>query len=335
MPGKRKSLVLLAAEKVARDSGARIEVEPEWKMTGYLEKGKKRAFFSGPAIDINSSGATALAKDKDHTAYFLERAGYPVVPNSQTFFSAAWGATIGVENRGVEAACQHAEAVGYPVVVKPNSGTQGKGVVMAYKKSELVAALRSIFLYDQVALVQEYVRASDYRFAMLDGEVVAAYERVPFSVYGDGCSTIAELLTKQYELFRGQGRHIPDITGDGRLGQKLSRLRLSLESVVALGEKVPLLDAANASLGGTVVDATKLVHPKFLKLVKNISREVGLRWCGIDILVDGSVSEPPNKYWVLEVNGAPGLSHYAASGPSARRRALQIYEEIFRRALKS
>lgn len=36
MPGKRKPLVLQAAEKVARDFGAKLEVEPEWKMTGYI-----------------------------------------------------------------------------------------------------------------------------------------------------------------------------------------------------------------------------------------------------------------------------------------------------------
>lgn len=334
MSRKRKPLILLAAEKVARELGARIEVEPEWMMTGYLTKGKKRAAFSGTAIDINSSGAAALAKDKDHTSYFLERAGYSVVPRSQTFFSGAWGAAIGVKDRGIEAACVHAAKIGYPVLVKPNSGMEGRGVVVAYKKSELRAALRNIFLYDRVALVQEYLQGRDYRLAVLDGEVVAAYERMPFSVVGDGRSTIYELLVKQYLLFKKQGRHIPDITHDVRLGQKLSRSRLSLKSVLAAGEKLSLLDIANASLGGTVVDVTGRVHPGFLKLVKNIARDVGLRWCGIDILVGGTVAEAPDRYWVLEVNSAPGLTHYAASGPTARKRVHQIYEEIFRRLIK-
>lgn len=120
-----------------------------------------------------------------------------MVPNSQTFFSKDWGKTIGVNDRGIEAACRHAESIGYPVVAKPNSGMQGKGVVVAYKKSELVAALQAIFLSDQVALVQGYVRGNDYRLAVLDGEVVAAYERIPFIVCGDGLSSVAELMVKK------------------------------------------------------------------------------------------------------------------------------------------
>lgn len=121
---------------------------------------------------------------------------------------------------------------------------------------------------------------------------------------------------------------------DVRVIQKLRRSELSLESVVAKGKNLSVLDVANASLGGTIIDVSKKVHPKFLQLMRNISREAGLRWCGIDVMVEGSVTAAPKQYWVLEVNAAPGLKLFAASSPATRKRVLQIYEEIFRRALK-
>lgn len=333
MQNKRESPILVAVRRVAKEAGVTVYLEPKWQMAGCLTKGRRNVFFVGGAVDINSSGATALAKDKDFTAHFLARQGYSVVPNSRTFFSEAWGREIKVLDRGLEAAVKYAAAVGYPVVVKPNEGMQGKGVSVVWSKTELQKALHEIFRYDRVALVQSVVSGRDYRVVVLGEEVVVAYERRPLSVVGDGMATIDTLLQRELGRQESLGRKVTIAATDIRIRNKLKRTGYSLTTVPDKGEVVLLLDAANLSLGGTVVDVTERLHPDFVRLATGAARAVGLSWCGVDIMVVGSITDPCKEYWILEVNGAPGMGHYAAGGPKQRERTVAAYQAVFRRAL--
>lgn len=311
-----------------------VYLEPEWQVAGCLTKGRRRVFFVGGSIDINRSGATALAKDKDFTTHFLAQQGYSVVPNSRTFFSEMWGRELKVFDRGVAAAVEYAAKIGYPVVVKPNEGTQGKGVSVVWSKAELERALHTVFQYDRVALVQSVVAGRDYRVVVLSGEVVVAYERRPLSVVGDGVATIALLLDAELQCQRAQGRKVTVTAADPHMQKTLKRRGYSLATVPVPGEVVPLLDAANLSLGGSAVDVTGRLHSDFVRLATGAARAVGLSWCGVDFMVAGSITDPGGEYWILEVNAAPGMDHYATAGPTQRARAVSAYQAVFRRALE-
>lgn len=334
MSKRHRSLIVSAATAVAREVGADIYLEPDWGMTGCLTKGRRKVFFVGSAIDINRSGASALAKDKDYTARFLSQCGYSVVPNSRTFYSKEWGKELGVNDRGLVAAVTYAEKIGFPVVVKPNSGMQGTGVAMVWTKGEVRQALREIFQYDRVALVQSAVAGRDYRLVVLDGMVVAAYERRPLSVIGDGKTTIAGLFERLLQQQARKGRKVAIDIADVRIHRKLKHGGHSIATVPARGEEVVLLDAANLSLGGEAVDVTAVLHPRFKRLAVTMARDAGLLWCGIDLMVVGDIKDPPAQYWVLEINAAPGISHFAAIGPQTRARVLAVYMAVFHRALQ-
>ena len=56
-----------------------------------------------------------------------------------------------------------------------------------------------------------------------------------------------------------------------------------------------------------------------------------LRMCGVDLMIRGDISEAPKKYWVLEINAAPGLDHYVRTGPAQKK----IVEDLYLRVLKS
>src|SRR5207253_6464045 len=91
------------------------------------------------------------------------------------------------------------------------------------------------------------------------------------------------------------------------------RQRRLPSSVLEDGECIYLLDNANLSTGGDAVDVTADLHPEFRELAIRITRDMGLRLCGVDIITPDA-RLPVNQYVLLEINGAPGLDNYASIG---------------------
>jgi D-alanine-D-alanine ligase-like ATP-grasp enzyme len=104
-----------------------------------------------------------------------------------------------------------------------------------------------------------------------------------------------------------------------------------MRSVLAQGQRVYLLDNANLSSGGDAVDVTETIHSEFKKIATRLTRDMGLRICGVDLMVDGDITEKPSTYWVLEVNAAPGLDHYVKTGKAQQK----IVEDMYLKVLKA
>lgn len=275
-------------------------------------------------------GSSAIATDKDYSDFFMREMGYPTVPGSKTFFSDEWAKKIGALRRRINDAYRHARKLGFPVIVKPNSGSQGVDVALVHTKREFYSAMRAVFKHDRVALVQRQVLGKDYRVVVLDGKVISAYERIPLNVVGDGKKTIRRLLETKQRQFVAASRDTQIKTDDPRIAMKLKRQGLTFRSVPRKGERVYLLDNANLSGGGDAVDVTKKVHPDFRKLAVKITKDMGLRLCGVDIIVQGDISEKPRVWWVLEINSAPGLDHYAKIGKEQARIVENLYLQVMR-----
>jgi D-alanine-D-alanine ligase-like ATP-grasp enzyme len=41
---------------------------------------------------------------------------------------------------------------------------------------------------------------------------------------------------------------------------------------------------------------------------------MGLRLCGVDLMINGDISDDTSASYILEINSAPGLDHYEKSG---------------------
>jgi D-alanine-D-alanine ligase-like ATP-grasp enzyme len=329
---KKKSHGSLLAQifcAVAPRIGASVLMEPEWGVVGQItfKNGAKR-YFRYNSIDVNTLGASEISKDKDYAAFFMQHMGYPAV-RGKAFFSPKWAKVIG-SKRTVDAAIRYARSIGFPVIVKPNSQSQGVAVSLAHTEAELHRALAAVFKLDKVALVQEQLRGTDYRIVVLDDTVISAYERIPLCVVGDGRSTIAQLLAKKQREFRTNGRDTRLVLDDRRIAAKLKRAKRSLASVPLKGETVFLLDNANLSSGGDARDVTAAMHPEFKKLAITLTRDMGLRLCGVDLMIDGDIAHKPDRFAILEINSAPGLDHYATSGETQR----QIVEDMYLEVLK-
>jgi D-alanine-D-alanine ligase-like ATP-grasp enzyme len=199
-----------------------------------------------------------------------------------------------------------------------------------HTKRDFYRAMRFIFARDRIALVQVPVSGKDYRIVVLDDRVISAYQRIPLNIVGDGKSTIHQLLAKKQRQFVAAGRDTIIRAEDARILENLKWQGFTMRSVLGRAQRVYLLDNANLSTGGDAVEATAAVHPAFRDIAIHLTKDMGLRICGVDIMVEGDIAEKPSKYWILEVNAAPGLDHYVKTGRAQQKIVEDMYLEVLK-----
>lgn len=320
-------------EKIARRMDITIHIEPNYRYVGQIVRpdGKKR-YFLNTNFDLNPLGASEIARDKAYACYFMRMMGYPV-PIGETFFTNHWCAVIR-SRRNPQAAYRYARRLGFPVIVKPNSKSQGSGVCKVHNKKEFLQAVRALSGRENVFLVQRVAPGRDYRIVILDKEVVSAYQRLPLSVVGDGRHTIRRLLYLKQQQFRQAGRDTVLPLEDFRITNQLKRSGLSRDSILPKGRHVELLPNANLSTGGDALDVTDTMHPAWRILAIRLTRDMNLRYCGVDVMTEGTLEEPPTSYIILEINAAPGLDHYSSSGVRQRRIVERMYQKVLEAMLR-
>jgi D-alanine-D-alanine ligase-like ATP-grasp enzyme len=310
--------------------GATVLLEPQWGVVGQITfKNGRKSYFRHSNLDLNPLGASKVSSDKDFANFFMAKMGYPTIPG-KAFYSDAHCKAIG-SNQGIDAAYAYAEKSGFPVIVKPNSGSQGHDVRLVHGKSEFYPAMRAVFKHDRVGLVQRPVSGYEYRVVVLDDEIISAYQRIPLNVTGDGRSNIKQLLQKKMRDYSESGRDTEIDFDDPRIKNKLKRQTMDFKSVPARDERIYLLDNSNLSSGGDSVELTDAVHPAFKKIMIDLTRDMGLRLSGIDVMMEADISTKPGRYWILEVNDAPGFDHYAKAGKAQDK----IVEDIYIKVLKA
>ena len=316
--------------KIAPKIGATIVMEPEWNIVGQIifKNGRKR-YFRYSTLDLNPVGASDVAKDKDYANFFMREMGYPTVIG-RTFFSNDWSRAIH-SHRNIDAAYRYAVKIGFPVFVKPNSGSQGIAVAKVYTKRAFYLAMNAVFRRDRVALVQTPISGKDYRIVVLDKKVISAYERVPLNIVGDSRSTVRQLLQRKQQEFVATGRDTIIRAEDKRIAENLNRQGFTMRSVISRGERIYLLNNANLSTGGDALDVTNAINPEFKKIAIRLTHDMGLRFCGVDIITLDNITEQPQRYWILEVNAAPGLDHYVKTGKAQEK----IVENMYLTVLKA
>lgn len=248
--------------------------------------------------DYTSAIAVEIAQDKDDTKRVLRNIGLPV--------------PAGDVARTADGAAAVAEEIGYPVILKPLDANQGRGIS---PRLDDEAALRAAWpLYQQERermVIERFVTGRDFRVLVVNGRVVAAAERVPANVTGDGKSTIRELIEhNNRDTRRGVGhtRVLTRLPADDVTVDFLARSGRTLDSVPSVGECVYLRATANLSTGGTSIDRTDEMHPDNITACEMAAGVVGLDIAGIDVLTpDISVPFRENGAVIIEVNAAPGI----------------------------
>lgn len=287
-------------------------------------------------IGVNSSSAVAFVKDKGHTRVMLDQQGYKH-PRGVSVLLPWWARRVGLDPDPLgpdaallpDAGVQFATELGFPVFVKSAHGSLGRSVWRCDTPTEVAEALHQCELRRvRVAVIEQAVELPDYRLFVLDGDVPIAYERVPLMVHGDGHSSIADLLAALRETAARSGRQLRIADDDSRIARTLAREGLTLGSVLRPGSSVRLLDVSNLSTGGTLHDVSDRVGAQWVDLAVSITRDFGLRCCGVDIACE-DITGPVGQYAIFELNGTPGLDHYASGSVQRDARARAVLTRVF------
>jgi cyanophycin synthetase len=274
----------------------------DWSLVqlGYGARAKK---IQASIASTTSHIGVEIAGDKDTTKSILEFHGVPV-PSGDTC-------------RNVDDAIEIANDIGWPVVVKPLDASQGRGIVTNIRsEDELRAAFDDAQKHRTTVVVERHLEGGDFRLLVINKKFVAAAQRVPAHVIGDGVKTIAELVEiTNADPRRGESHEkvLTRIQIDCMSERLLQRRGMTADSVPKAGEIVYLKTTANLSTGGTAIDVTDRVHPANIELAERIACLVDLDIAGIDVVAP-SVETPidENGGGIVEVNAAPGFRMHLA-----------------------
>lgn len=285
---------------------------------GYGAKYKK---IDASVANTTSMIGVELAGNKHRTKQILTDVFVPV-PRGVTITD--------VEN--LQAAV---DEVGFPVVVKPLDGNQGKGATTDIRTIECaIDAFNRAKEFSQKIIVERFIAGRDFRALVVNYKFVAAAMRTPAAVIGDGVHTIQELIdsvNKDPRRGNGHCNLLTKIIVDEATMEILAKNELTLESVLLESKELWLKTTANLSTGGTSEDVTDKVHPANVSLFERIARTMELDICGIDIMAP-NLSQPVRESGgaVIEVNAAPGLRmHLEPTIGTPRNVAAPIVDMLF------
>jgi cyanophycin synthetase len=286
-----------------------------------LGYGVNQARFQATITDKTSNIAVDIACNKELTKKMLYNAAIPVAKGD-----------IVIDEEDLKRCI---DRIGFPIVLKPLDGNHGKGASINVKNMEdALAGLEFAKKYSRKVIVERFITGYDFRVLVIDNKVVAAAQRVPAHVKGDGKLNVQELIDKEnLDPRRGYGHEnvLTEITVDRDTTDLLDKMGYTLDTIPKKGEIVYLKSTANLSTGGTSIDVTDMMHPENIFLSERISRVIGLDVCGIDIMAE-NLTQPlkENGGVILEVNAAPGFRmHLAPAEGLPRNVAAPVIDMLY------
>lgn len=138
------------------------------------EDGKIQAILESMDIPYSGCGplTSGLCMDKDITKRLLRSAGIN---------TANW---LSIRNLD-EIDYEYIDNMGYPVVVKPNSGGSSVATNIIKKKEDIFEAVKLAFKYDKEVIVEKYIKGDEITCCMLEGEMIAVIAIKPHAEFFD------------------------------------------------------------------------------------------------------------------------------------------------------
>jgi len=270
-------------------------------------------FESLPIANFAGKLNMQLVDDKERAKNHLKKGGFTIAEGRSFWF---WEKRKAVEFG--------TNKIGYPLVVKPRSGSVSRHVTTNIQNSsQLKKAIKKAIIYSPVFIVEKFISGVFvHRATVIDFDFVACVKQMPGNIVGNGALTIQELINrKNMDPRRGK----PDqkeftlykIVINETTRNLLKDKEYNLSTIPQGGEVVYLQRDSFLKLGGDLVEVTPQVHSDNLQLFRDIAKFFDIRVVGIDFMVqDISKSYKNQRYAVLELNSTPciELHHFPSSG---------------------
>ena len=263
-------------------------------------KGRQRA-IKGVSPDLSSGTGRVIADNKYASSLVARKVGASI-PETVLYESDSRAEAFLLSNT--------------PIVVKPLDAAHGNGIAVGVETlSDLKAAIRRAEQFSEQVLLQAMVSGVDLRLLVVKDKVVAATERVPAIVVGDGEHAIYELIERENENpLRGEYYEKPlnriDATKARQyLGDERWRNEIPVEDQI-----VQVVGTANIGSGGKSINRTGQLPEAILNEAVRIAMAAGLYVCGVDFLYDAAKA----TWFFIEINASPsfGLHIWPTEGRS-------------------
>lgn len=287
----------LIKQTIEEMGGIIEEVLPERGCFYFSLKGKRILVTRKFAISRSPISNGRVSKFKDLTYVLLKEHGLPT-PKTVCFYKKTFN---------LEKAKDILNTLEYPAVVKDAQGSNSKGVFtnIATPMEALMLVQKEFKNYSQL-LVQEMIFGKEFRLLVLGDRVIGALEMIPPRVFGDGVSTIQELISEKQNYT--EKRTIIDDS----LREILEEQGMKLESVPEKGRIVNIKKNSALAEGGETRDFTDKIHPNIEKICVEASKVMGKYLVGIDVICEDVSKDPAEQaFSILELNAKPDLYiHY-------------------------
>lgn len=253
--------------------------------------------FRSSITETEKSIGVGLASNKVDTNRLLRLSGLPVADQARV--------------ANVQSAKHFAKIFGYPVVLKPDNASRGRGVYTNITdEAELKACFSELEKTFSVILLEKHMPGVYHRINVVGGELVLAVRRTLPYVTGNGILTIKALID---EMNAEPERNEPNsrmrkVVIDDDLHRCLRKQGYCLEDVLETGHSLYLKSIAKMSQGASQTDIEADMHPENLELCRKVARIMRLEVLGIDILSpDLTVPWYKTETSICEVNAQPQL----------------------------
>jgi len=265
-----------------------------------LSNGSKTHYFFRSRGDKVSNKSVRICQNKEETKELLRKSNVPI-PQGGEF-------DINYENKIID----YAENIGYPVVLKPLSGSMGRGVYMGINnKSNLLDAIRdtrSRYRYKKY-LLEKYYPGQEYRVYVVGDRVVGATNRIPANIIGNGKDTV-EILIEKKNKQREKNPYLASkpIKVDFEVEKCLESYKYQMGSIPKKGETVFLREKSNLSSGGDPIEATDELTEEVQQIAVNALKALpSIPHAGVDVIVNPKDNK---KGVVLEINATAEISFH-------------------------
>ncbi|MEG2895520.1 MAG: bifunctional glutamate--cysteine ligase GshA/glutathione synthetase GshB, partial [Niameybacter sp.] len=292
------STQILMKEAIKR--GIKVEILDRSENFICLEKGENVQYVRQATKTSKDDYITVLImENKAVTKKVLDKQGI-TVPQGKSF------------NKKEEAIQAMQYFVGQPIVVKPKSTNFGVGISIfpeGANKADLTKAIEIAFEHDQTIMIEEFINGKEYRFLVVDDQVLGILHRVPANVIGDGEHSIKELVeVKNEDSLRGKGYRTPleKINLDESAKLFLKHKNMSIDTIPSKNEIVYLRENSNISTGGDSIDYTDRIPSIFKETAIQAAQAVGAKICGVDMMIE-DYTDQESRYAVIELNFNPAI----------------------------
>lgn len=323
-----KSISAQLIEKEAKKMWYTIEVISDELDIFTIKDAHKKILFKNIDCWVNDSLGVRFSRYKT-LSYFMLWLHWIKVPKS--IVVKKWLPINSIMNSIKDA------KISFPLVIKPTTWEHWNGVSVNISTKEAIKkAIKHALSYHHQVIIQEFFPWKDHRLLVIGHKFIAAMNRIPAFIIGDGKYTIKDIIRKEnMNPLRGEehDKSLTRISIDAELKNYIASQWLTLDSILPKNKKMFVRKNANLSTWWISVDITDQVHPTIKRMAEKASKILWLQVCGIDYLSQ-DITKPLHQqtWWIIEVNHTPWLRwhHFPAVGKS-RNAAKAILQLAFKK----